>query len=397
VQARVAVIFAQSTARFAKSSVSLAVHGVNEPPGVPPSQYAGGANEEAWRYIFRGNHFAAKTSPKALPAVRSDQLLNEMMNTPLKFDHAKRPNFEFERSDYRAHYEDLAARILPSIVRHGRLIVSLVSIALVLACIAIPLMPRKYSAEALIYPNLFSREQGQGRVVPLASVDSATLVNGEARLIRSDAILRAVAKRLGQDPRATRTNTWATQGLDWVRATFLPETRNYSPFDRAVARLERNVVVMNDTRSYLISISFTAPSAEEAAQIVNAFVIEYLRDKANQRRLDKISAAEAELQRQKAIYGDKHPKTLQAVAELDAERASIEAAMNPQDGDQDEAASDQSVKLAVPIQTATSPKGFVILGLSFLSALLAGIGLAIWRDRRESKRNHTASHQPHPP
>ena len=44
-----------------------------------------------------------------------------------------------------------------------------------------------------------------------------------------------------------------------------------------------------------------------------------------------------------------------------------------------------------------SDKGFVILGLSFLSALLAGIGLAIWRDRREIKRKHTVGHQPHPP
>ncbi|MGZ5871405.1 MAG: hypothetical protein ACXWKP_04750 [Bradyrhizobium sp.] len=271
----------------------------------------------------------------------------------------------------------------------------MVTLALVLACIAIPLMPREYSAEALIYPNLFSREQG--KVVPLASVDAAALVNGEARLIRSDAILRAVAKRLGQDPKATRTNSSATQSLDWVRAAFLPETRNYSPFDRTVARLGKKVVVMNDTRSYLISISFTASSADEAAQVVNAFVIEYLRDKAIQRRLDKISSAEAELRQQLAVFGDKHPKTLQAVAELDAERASMEAAMNPQDGDQDDAAGDQSVKLAVPNQTPTSPKGFVILGLSFLSALLAGIGLAIWRDRREAKRKHTVGHQPHPP
>jgi uncharacterized protein involved in exopolysaccharide biosynthesis len=161
--------------------------------------------------------------------------------------------------------------------------------------------------------------------------------------------------------------------------------------------LDKNVVVMNDTRSYLISISFTASTAEEAAKVVNAFVVEYLRDKANQRRKEKISAAEAELQQQKAMYGDKHPKTLQAMAELDAERASIEAAMNLQASHQDEAASDQSVKLAVPNQTPTSPKGFAILGLAFLSALLAGIGVALWRDRREAKSKHIASHQPHPP
>jgi uncharacterized protein involved in exopolysaccharide biosynthesis len=85
---------------------------------------------------------------------------------------------------------------------------------------------------------------------------------------------------------------------------------------------------MHDTRSYLISISFTASSADEAAQVVNAIVIEYLRDKAKQRWLNKVS----ELREQLAIYGKKHPKSLQALAELDAERASFQAAMNPQYG-----------------------------------------------------------------
>src|SRR5258708_35630822 len=102
------------------------------------------------------------------------------MNTPLKFDHEKRPNFQFARSDFRAHYEGLAARTLPAIARHGRLITSLVALALTLALIIIPLMPRKYSAEALIHPDLFSREQG--RPVALASIDAASIVTGEALL-----------------------------------------------------------------------------------------------------------------------------------------------------------------------------------------------------------------------
>lgn len=315
------------------------------------------------------------------------------MMKPLKFDHEARSKFQFERSDYRAHYDDLAARILPSIARHAGLIASLIALALALACIIIPLMPRKYSAEALIYPKLFSHEQG--KAVALASVDAAAIVTSEARLIRSDAILRAVAKRLGVTPGATKSHLWATQGLDWVKAKFLPETRNHSPFDRTVAMLRNKVAVTNDTRSYLISISFTAPSADEAVRVVNAFAIEYLRDKAIQRKLDVVSLAEGELGRQLAVYGDKHPKTLQTVEGLDAARASLKAAMSAQDGGQDAIASDESVKLAVPNRTPTSPKGFTILGLSFLSALLAGIGLAIWRDRRDDRQKHAIGNQPH--
>jgi uncharacterized protein involved in exopolysaccharide biosynthesis len=311
-----------------------------------------------------------------------------MMNTPLKFDHEKRPDFRAVDSDFRAHYEDVAARTLLSTWRHRGLIASLVALSLVLACIIIPLMPRKYSAEALIYPNLFSGEQG--KAVALASVDAASMVTSEARLIRSDAILRAVVKRLGlADAEATKSRSWATQGLDWVRAMLLPESRNHSPFDRTVSKLRNHVAVMNDTRSYLISISFTAPSADEAARVVNAFAIEYLRDKAIQRKLDTANSAAAELARELAVYGDKHPRTLRAAEGLNAARASLEVATSAHDGGQDEVTIDQSVKLALPNRTPTSPKGFVIIGLSFLSALLAGIGLAVWCDRREAKRKHS--------
>jgi uncharacterized protein involved in exopolysaccharide biosynthesis len=315
-----------------------------------------------------------------------------MMNTPFKFDHENRPDIQRVGSDFRAHYEDVAARTLRSIGRHAGLIASLVALAIAIACIIIPLMPRKYSAEALIYPNLFSREEG--KAVALASVDAASMVTSEARLIRSDAILRAVVKRLGLDPVAAKSRSWATQGLDWVRVMFLPETRNHSPFDRAVAMLRNKVAVMNDTRSYLISISFTAPSADEAARVVNAFAIEYLRDKDLQRRRDAAAAAEGELARQLAIYGEKHPKVLQAADGLDAARAALNTATNPKDGGQDAIVTDESVKLAIPNRTPTSPKGFVILGLSFILALLAGIGLAVWRDRRDSKKN-IVGHRPH--
>src|SRR5262249_56355450 len=113
------------------------------------------------------------------------------MNTPLKFEHEKRSDFQFERSDYRAHYEDLTAGTLSSILRHKVVIASVVALALALACLMIPILPRRYTAEALIYPNLFSHEAGkseQEKLVALASVDAAAMVTGEARLLRSHAV-----------------------------------------------------------------------------------------------------------------------------------------------------------------------------------------------------------------
>jgi uncharacterized protein involved in exopolysaccharide biosynthesis len=317
------------------------------------------------------------------------------MNSLFKVDFAprqgKRVNPRPKRWDYRAHYLDLAARTLSSIVKHRIFILKCVAAGFVFACISMPLLPRKYSAEALIYPNLFSSDQD--KAVVKASIDGATMVTGEARAIRSDAIMRAVATRLGHDSNVTTSRSWLTTGFDWFRAAWLPETLNYSSSDRAVAMLRKKVVVMNDTRSYVISVSFTASSAEGAVEVVNAVVTEYLRDKVKQRRLSKVILAETALREQLAVYGEKHPKTLQAVAELDAERAALQAASNPQDSDEYEVGNDQGVKLAMPDHTPTSPKGFVVFGLSLLLSLLAGIGVAVRRDRKEAEQ--TFGFQPH--
>jgi uncharacterized protein involved in exopolysaccharide biosynthesis len=305
----------------------------------------------------------------------------------LKYDHEMRPDFKLEHADVRSHYENVAAGTLLSIRRHWRLIASLVALALALACAIIPVMPRQYSAVALVYPDLFSEQQ---KIVPLASVDAASIVTTEARLIVSDTILQAVVRRLGLDlnPEAGGSHSWASELLDWFRAMFLPETRNHSPFDRQVAMLRNKVEVMKDTRSYLISISFTARSADEAARVVNAIALEYLWDKTNHRRRDAVSAAEGELARQLMIYGEKHPKVLQVAEGLDAARAALKAGMEEDGGrdaivdGRDASVTDGSVKLALPNRTPTSPKGFMILGFSIMLGLLAGIGLAVWRDRR---------------
>ena len=293
----------------------------------------------------------------------------------LKFDPERRPDFPLEHSDFRAHYQNVAAHALLSIRRHWRFIASCVALALALAFIIIPLLPRKYSASALIYPSLYS--QDQGKVVALASVNAESVVNGEARLIVSDVILQAVVRRLGLEQQPE-----ASQSLGWLRTMFFPETRSFSPFDRQVVMLQNKVDVKNDTRSYLISISFTASSADEAARVVNAIAVEYLRAKAIQRKRDAVTAAGIELARQLAVNGDKHPKVLQAADELGVARAALKAVMAPGEDDQDAVTTDESVKLAMPNRTPTSPKGFVILGLSFLLSLLVGIGLTVWSDRR---------------
>jgi uncharacterized protein involved in exopolysaccharide biosynthesis len=297
----------------------------------------------------------------------------------LRFDHQRSSTLRLERSDLRAHYEHVVADTLSSIRRGWRLIASLVVLALVLACVLISLLPRQYSATALVYPNLFSGEQA--KIAPLGSVDAASLVASEVRLVLSDAILRAVVRRLGLHLDAATAGSSSWVSADRLRAIFLPETHNHSPFDRQVALLRKKVEVTKDTRSYLIAISLTARSADEAARIVNSIALEYLRTKVTQRRQDAVMEAEAELGRHLATYGEKHPKVLQVLDGLASARAALKAVTTPGDDAQDAIVTEESVELAIPNRTPTSPRGIVILASSFLLSLLIGIGIAVWRDR----------------
>ena len=74
--------------------------------------------------------------------------------------------------------------------------------------------------------------------------------------------------------------------------------------------------------------------------------------------------------RQSAIYGEKHPNIVQAKSELQAAGMRFKAAL---------------ITRGEPSPTPSS-KDMVLLGLAFLLALISGIGLAVWFDRRRANR-----------
>jgi len=217
------------------------------------------------------------------------------MNVQSKFERQDQAHLHYvERSDLRAHYEDVVTKTLRATARHMVLICAFIAVGGLSAAVVIPLLPRKYSAEALVRPHLFSRVEGT-KVERLVNIDAATLVASEARLIRSDPIVRAVAQRLGLDrvssdhaspmgpPHAERSRLLSVcldrleAMLHWAGATIVQQTYAYSAMDHAVAKLRAGLSISNDTHTYLISISFTAPSPEEAAAIAQGGDLSLLR------------------------------------------------------------------------------------------------------------------------
>jgi uncharacterized protein involved in exopolysaccharide biosynthesis len=290
-----------------------------------------------------------------------------------------------EPANLREHYEDVVGSALGSVGRHVHLIAVFVAIALISGGLLIWHLPRSYTAEALVQPDLFLRTEDAKRA-PLASIEGASLVRSEAHLIGSPAIVRAVVQQTGldDDPEFTAPSWPILQPLDGLRAAILPETAIASPLERAITRVRNRLAVANDTRSYLISVSFTASSPEKAAKVANAFAVEYLRVKAVQHLANAVSAAHRELLQRSTIYGERHPSVVQAKADLEAARIRMQAAVS-----RPEAAAREivpsAITLAEPSTTPSSPNGRVILGLALACAAVSGIGLAIWLDRRNTR------------
>ena len=191
-------------------------------------------------------------------------------------------------------------------------------------------------------------------------------------------MVRAVVRRLGLDDDPDFVAPSIFSELNWLIDAILPESVRKSRLEWAASRVSKRLVVTNNPRSYLISVSFTCSSPEKAAEIANAFALEYLRTKATQRLTDAITIAGRKLTLQSSIYGEKHPSVVRAKAELGAARIRLQEVATG------EIASGSGLTLAEPNPTPTSPRGHVILGLALALALALGIGCAIRRDRHQA-------------
>jgi capsular polysaccharide biosynthesis protein len=293
--------------------------------------------------------------------------------------------FEFSRLqklNLRTHYEDLAAQAVLSVVRHRWLIGKIVIGALVLAALLVSVLPRKYSATALVQPQLFSRGgEGMGPA-PLASIDGASLVASEVHLIQSPPIARAVVRRLGleREKQFAPSTSLFGRAAHAVRAAVFPESALSSPLERAAESVRSKLTVTRDTRSYRISIGFAATSPETAAVVANAFALEYLNAKSIQRLSEAVLAATAELAQRSAVYGEKHPSFIRAAADVETARQRLQAAADRPVGS--DVVAGEGVNLAEPSSAPSSPNGSLILGLAFIGALVFGMGLAVWLDRQ---------------
>ncbi|GJE18446.1 GumC family protein [Methylobacterium marchantiae] len=211
------------------------------------------------------------------------------MNQVPRFDSLLRENV------VRHHYEGVAFGAAKVVWRRRLLILSMMAAGLLGGLVALALLPRTYTADAIVQLDFGRDEQGRGTSSFQSTgptLDAAAIVESEARLLRSRAIARRVVEHLNlaENPAFTPVIPTFTRLMTWL-STKTPEAEISENGETSIAQaralrgdlvaldLLRNLTVTNDTRAYLITVAYTSPDAARSAIIANAFTDEYLRNR----------------------------------------------------------------------------------------------------------------------
>jgi len=294
-----------------------------------------------------------------------------MMNVPFE-------NVHIGSTSLRNHYEDVAADMFRSIMRWKFMIAGFVLGAIVLAALLVSVLPRTYTAQALIYPNMSSTENRNPSLS--ATINATAFVSSEVRRIGSQENTIGVVRRLKLDTNPAFISE--PSGFDILRklkTMVMPETVHATKLARAVARLRSRLQIESQGRTYVIAVRYTANSPEFAAAVVNAVLFEYLHAKEKDRRTREVHAAENELLQLSTLYGKRHPRLAQAEAKLASAKRKLQLAVdNPYSYQSD------WFVLAEPNDTPSGPAGKSILGIASILGLVVGTCAAILLGRRDN-------------
>ncbi len=251
------------------------------------------------------------------------------------------------------------------------------------AAIGLALMPKvllgpQYAATALVQLDLGSQD-APGHTPPTTAIDGGTLVETQTSLIESRAMARQVVERLGLDESESQSQI---RTLIRNLIGHFNSAAGQSRVDVATERLMSNLKITSKPRSYLITVTHTAPTPQQAARVANAVVSEYMHYRAVQTLADRVAFAQRALTDLVGTYGVKHPMVMRAEANLALERSRIAAEEEKADLMSDRELAETGK--VVPAQAITIPIGAktsTILLLAFLGGLVGGTALVLAIER----------------
>jgi polysaccharide biosynthesis transport protein len=165
--------------------------------------------------------------------------------------------------------------------RQGRLIGGVVGAMLLLALVALSLLPKSYTATAILLAD--PRQQ---RVISSESVLSgigsdAAAVESQVEILGSTSLAKRVIADLGldRDPDFSQPSPIGLLLAELRRAAGFPsETDEAQRLERIVTRFHQKLKVRRRGLTYVLEVTFAASDPEKAARIANAVAEAYLAD-----------------------------------------------------------------------------------------------------------------------
>lgn len=181
-----------------------------------------------------------------------------------------------EASSLRQHQEGIGFSTMATLWRRRGLIAVVVAISVAAAISFIFTLDRNFSSDAVIRLDFGSRPSIATHSMPGPALDPNALVESEARIINSLTTAGRVASRLQleDDPAFARQEGTIARILSSLSLD--ATSASVDQQDLIAVQLLRHLSVRNDSRSYLITVSYMSNNPDKAATIANAFAEEYL-------------------------------------------------------------------------------------------------------------------------
>jgi uncharacterized protein involved in exopolysaccharide biosynthesis len=229
-------------------------------------------------------------------------------------------------------------------------IVFTAALVLAMSAIYLRIAPPVYTAQAkVLFGNPKAQFVQQQSVLADAPVDSSQL-ESQIQILKSKAIATSVINqlKLGDDPEYKQPGrSWRSIIREWFGSPH--PARPADPMDRLVDDFDRRLSAVRLGFSTVIEITFSAGSAERAAEIANAVANTYVTDQLNA-KLDANRTATAWLQERLKELGEQALTAERAVNAFKSQNNIVAAGGKLMD---DERVSDLNVRLvAVRAQTS---------------------------------------------
>jgi uncharacterized protein involved in exopolysaccharide biosynthesis len=144
------------------------------------------------------------------------------------------------------------------------------------------------------------------------------------------------------------------------------------------------LTVRTEPRVYLIKVSYAAGDPAFAALVVNTFVAEFVREIELQKLSEQQAVAKRTLSTTLETFGEKHPQVRVAQVRLAAAEDLLRAEWNkkPEEILRD---AGERITVAQPDAVPSSPNPPVIIFLSLIVGLVAGLGCALYLPGRRNR------------